>query len=231
MALSDVVRLDHFRGLRACYEIPFGAQDATLGSWTEVPGQALVDAVRERLGTLPLVAEDLGFMDEGVRRLRDDNQLMGMVVLQLAFDGDPKNEHLPHHHERARIVYTGTHDNDTCAGWWAGASGPSQRQLRQVLRSSSRPTAVVRAMVHAAFASVARWAVVPVQDLLGQGSKARVNLPGSSDPANWTYRLVETAITTRLTTRIAELARTFDRVSRPESGRGPSLGESQSTSQ
>lgn len=211
LSLAHVVRLDHFRGLSACFEIPAQATDARFGRWRETPGQELIDTVHARLGSLPIVAEDLGLIDENVRKLRDDNQFMGMVVLQFAFDGNPKNENLPHHHERRRIVYTGTHDNDTCVGWWNGLSDLSRRQARQVLRTTSKPEAAAAAMVHAAFASVASWAVVPMQDLLGQDSRSRVNLPGASDRANWTYRLQAKALTERLRERTAELARTFDR--------------------
>jgi 4-alpha-glucanotransferase len=219
LSLAHVVRLDHFRGLSACFEIPAEAMDARFGRWRETPGQELIDTVRRRVGSLPLVAEDLGLIDESVRKLRDDNQLMGMVVLQFAFDGNPKNENLPHHHERRRIVYTGTHDNDTCVGWWEGLPELARRQARQVLRTTSQPKAAATAMVQAAFASVAMWAVVPMQDLLGQNSHSRINLPGDSDRANWTYRLEARFLTERARAKTAELARMFDR--RTENGVNP----------
>jgi 4-alpha-glucanotransferase len=181
----DFLRLDHFRGLQAYWEVPAGAVTARGGCWREAPGAALLAALRSAFGTLPLVAEDLGVITAEVRALRDEFQLPGMLILQFAFDGSPDNPYLPANHREQSVVYTGTHDNDTLAGWYAGLDDRARRHVRDVLGvPAGEVAAAIRA---AAWQSPARLAMFPLQDLLELGSEARLNTPGTVS-GNWRWR-------------------------------------------
>jgi 4-alpha-glucanotransferase len=179
----DLLRLDHFRALEACWAVPAGAETAREGQWQPVPGSALLSAAAERLPRLQLVAEDLGTITPAVTALRERFRLPGMLVLQFAFDGSPGNPYLPGNHVAEAVVYTGTHDNDTSAGWYASLDEPSRRYVHEVLGDGAMP----ELLVDAAYASPARLAVLPMQDLLGLGSEARMNSPGTVG-GNWTWR-------------------------------------------
>jgi len=180
----DLVRVDHFRGFEACWEIPAGERTAVNGRWVKTPGAALFDALLERFGRLPLVAEDLGVITAEVEALRDRYALPGMAVLQFAFEGGADNPYLPHNIAANRVVYTGTHDNDTTVGWYDGLTEEQQRRVREYLGSDEpMPWALIRA----AFMSVGRWAIVPMQDLLGLGAGHRMNMPGT-DRGNWAWK-------------------------------------------
>jgi len=184
LARFDLVRIDHFRGFVACWEIPAGEPTAINGRWVPVPGDALFDSLRARFGELPLVAEDLGIITPQVTALRRRHGLPGMVVLQFAFDSGPDNPHLPHNHVPDAVVYTGTHDNDTTLAWFAGLEEAAQRAVLDYL-DTAEP--MPRALVQAALHSVARLAVVPMQDLLGLGAGHRMNTPGTTS-GNWQWR-------------------------------------------
>ena len=184
----DLLRLDHFRGLEAYWEIPAGAATAREGQWRPGPGAGLLAALRSALGRLPLVAEDLGVVTTEVERLRDAFALPGMRVLQFGFDGSPANPHLPHCYPERCVAYTGTHDNDTAAGWFASLDAATQARVTAYLDCA--PHEVTRAMVSAVLGSRAELAVVPVQDLLGLGGDARMNVPGVSG-GNWRWRLAD----------------------------------------
>lgn len=181
----DLVRVDHFRGFEACWEIPAGEATAAHGRWVKVPGQALFDALRERFGRLPLVAEDLGLITPEVHALRRRYGIPGMYVLQFAFDGTADNPYLPHHHEPDAVVYTGTHDNDTTRAWFESLPAPAQWRVMDYLGfpTESMPLPLMRA----ALASVARLAVLPMQDVLGLGRGHRLNTPGTQT-GNWQWR-------------------------------------------
>jgi 4-alpha-glucanotransferase len=181
----DLVRVDHFRGFEACWEIPASEPTAINGQWVEVPGERLFDALLVRLGRLPLVAEDLGLITPEVTRLRERYGLPGMKVLQFAFDGDAGNPYLPHAHVPDTVVYTGTHDNDTTLSWFQGLPAEQQLQVIEYLGYPHEP--MPRPLLRAAFASVARLAIVPMQDVLGLGRGHRMNTPGTSD-GNWRWR-------------------------------------------
>jgi 4-alpha-glucanotransferase len=187
LALVDAVRLDHFRGFCANWCIPADEQDARRGRWEPGPGRALFDALRDTLGGLPLVAEDLGEITPDVHALRDALGLPGMKVLQFAFGGDAQHPFLPHNWRHAHwVAYTGTHDNDTAAGWYASTDPRTQHRFRVYTgRDGSNPA---WALVREAWASVAATAVAPMQDLLGLGAEARFNTPGERD-GNWAWRL------------------------------------------
>ncbi len=183
--LFDVVRIDHFRGFEAYWEIPASEPTAINGKWVKGPDANLFEAIKSALGSLPLVAEDLGVITPEVNALREQFGLPGMKILQFAFDGGPENSYLPHNHELSSVVYTGTHDNDTTCGWF---SSLSVQQQNHVLEYLGRPNeGMPWPLIRAALSSVALWAVVPLQDLLGLDSDHRMNIPGTSE-GNWTWR-------------------------------------------
>ncbi len=189
LTLVDAVRLDHFRGFCANWCIPADEDDARKGRWEPGPGAALFAALREGLDGLPLVAEDLGEITPDVHALREAFGLPGMKVLQFAFGGDATHPFLPHNFGHDNwVVYTGTHDNDTAAGWYASTDARTQHRFRvTTARDGSNPA---WALTREAWASVARTAVAPMQDLLGLGSEARFNTPGERD-GNWAWRMRE----------------------------------------
>lgn len=185
MELFDVVRIDHFRGFEAYWEIPVHQGTAINGHWVKGPGNALFEAITEALGSLPLVAEDLGLITSEVHELRKRFQLPGMKILQFAFDGGSENSYLPHNHESCSVVYTGTHDNDTSCGWFNGLSAEQKTRVTEYL---GRPAEEMPwPLVRAALASVALWAVIPMQDILALDSSDRMNIPGTSE-GNWRWR-------------------------------------------
>lgn len=180
----DLVRIDHFRGLESFWEIPAGAATARSGHWRPAAGDALLKRLRDIFGRLPLVAEDLGVITPDVERLRRKFDLPGMRILQFAFGDSAANPYLPHNHERRSVVYTGTHDNDTTLGWYRTLDAKLQARVNEYLGCRSEDA--VQAMIRAALASVAQLAVVPLQDLLGLGSEARMNTPGTTQ-GNWRW--------------------------------------------
>jgi 4-alpha-glucanotransferase len=202
----DLLRLDHFRALAAYWAVPAGAPDARGGAWHSAPGAELLQRLREEFSDLPLAAEDLGLITPDVLALRNDFGLPGMRVLQFAFDGDAANPHRPYLHERASVVYTGTHDNDTTLGWYSQLDAATAARVNLYLGAGSMPEALIRA----ALGSVARLAVIPVQDLLGLGAEARINMPGTVS-GNWTWRLPPAALTPSLARRYLELNAVYGR--------------------
>ncbi len=198
LVLFDLVRIDHFRGLEAYWAIPADALTAATGAWRKAPGAALLAKAREALGGLEVVAEDLGMITPEVERLRDEFALPGMRVAQFGFDGDPGNVHAPHHWVTRCVGYTGTHDNDTTAGWLAHLPPGAQRYVADYLgvELATAPEALTRSVL----ASVATLAIVPMQDLLGLGSGARMNRPGTTD-GNWNWRFAWSNVPDWLGTR------------------------------
>jgi 4-alpha-glucanotransferase len=188
LAHVDAVRLDHFRGFCAAWRVPAGATTAQPGQWVPGPGADLFDAVQQALGHLPFLAEDLGQITPDVGALRARFHLPGTRVLQFAFDGDPNNPHLPHAYSHHTVAYTGTHDNDTTRSWYATLPEAQRRVLRGYLR---QPPAdgpeIAWDLIGLAWSSPAALAVAPLQDVLGLGSEARMNVPGRAD-RNWDWR-------------------------------------------
>ncbi len=182
----DFVRVDHFRGFEACWEIPAGEKTAVNGRWVKVPGEALFDALLARFGKLSVVAEDLGVITPEVNQLRDRYDLAGMGVRAFAFDGGPENPYLPHNLKLNTAVYTGTHDNDATYSWFETL--PAQKQLYVVDYLGYGNEPMPWPLIRAAFMSVARLAVIPMQDLLGLGHGQRMNTPGTSNGSNWTWK-------------------------------------------
>ncbi len=203
LRFADIVRVDHFRGFAAHWEIPAAEPTAVHGRWVPGPGRALFEAVREGLGSLPVIAEDLGFITPEVHVLRKAIGVPGMKILQFAFT-QVNSPYLPHSYEPMTVVYTGTHDNDTARGWFTNAS-PSERELARSYLGLNDGEAIGPALIRAAFTSVAQTAIVPVQDLLGLDSDARMNRPGNK-AANWSWRLLPGALTREHAERLRHLA-------------------------
>jgi 4-alpha-glucanotransferase len=187
----DLIRLDHFRGLEAYWAVPFGDPTAEHGTWKKAPGLELLTALRDRLGPLPIIAEDLGFITPEVDALRTRFGLPGMRILQFAFGGAVEPRFRPHRFAPDAVAYTGTHDNDTTAGW-ADKLTPAERAdfTRYAPGAAADP---VRTLIQLAWSSVAELAVCPLQDLLDLGSAARMNTPGTT-AGNWTWRAPAAAL-------------------------------------
>lgn len=214
----DIVRIDHFRGFAASWEVPAGDPTAENGQWVAVPGRELFTQMRESLGELPIIAEDLGVITPDVEALRDDFGFPGMRILQFGFR-DTTNSDLPHNYVRNTVVYTGTHDNDTAVGWFNSRPGKgSTRSAAQIAQErkfcmeylNSEGKEIHWDFIRAALASVANTAMVPMQDLLGLGSDARMNLPAST-AGNWRWRFKPGALTRRISSRLKKLTALYVR--------------------
>jgi 4-alpha-glucanotransferase len=203
LRFADVIRIDHFRGFAAYWEIPANEPTAIHGRWMPGPGKSLFDAVRSALGDLPLVAEDLGFITPEVHELRRSIGIPGMKILQFGF-AQVNSPHLPHSYSRETVVYTGTHDNDTARGWFETASA-AERDTAAAYLGLNGDEDAAWALIRAAFTSVADTAIVPVQDILSLGSEARMNRPGDGND-NWSWRLREGALTKAHAENVKRLA-------------------------
>jgi 4-alpha-glucanotransferase len=204
----DLVRVDHFRGFEACWEIPATDETAVNGRWLPVPGEALFDALLRHFGALPLVVEDLGLITPEVHRLRRRYGFPGMLVLQFAFGGGPTNPYLPHNHLPDAVVYTGTHDNDTTRGWFENL--PAADQLYVVDYFGYQQEPMPWPLIRAALASVADLAVIPMQDLLGLGGGHRMNTPGTAKD-NWRWRFSWDMLVPDATAMLQRLTRMYGR--------------------
>ena len=224
LEIFDIIRIDHFRGFAASWEIPGGDQTAERGQWVNVPGRELFTAIKQSLGDLPIIAEDLGVITPDVEALRDDFGLPGMRILQFAFGSDPQNTDLPHNYIRNCVVYTGTHDNDTIVGWFQSVAGAgSTRNAEQIERErkfcldylNSDGTTIHWDFIRALLASVADTAIIPLQDVLGLGTQARMNLPNSMS-GNWAWRFTADLLTNEHSERLRKLTEVYGRERKPE---------------
>lgn len=206
----DLLRVDHFRGFEACWEIPAADATAVNGRWVKVPGAALFESLLQHFGSLPLVAEDLGMITPEVTALRDRFGLPGMEILQFAFDSDAANPYLPHNHRRMSVVYTGTHDNDTTLSWFENLTAERQMRVVDYLGYPHEP--MPWPLVRAALASVSQLAIVPMQDILGLGRGQRMNTPGTTE-SNWSWRFGWEQIAPGLDERLRRMARMYGRES------------------
>jgi 4-alpha-glucanotransferase len=204
----DLLRVDHFRGFEACWEIPAADATAVNGHWVRVPGEALFESLLRHFGSLPLVAEDLGMITPEVLALRDKYELPGMEILQFAFDSGADNPYLPHNHRKMGVVYTGTHDNDTTLAWFENL--PAGRQLRVVEYLGYPHEPMPWPLVRAALASVSQLAIVPMQDILALGRGQRMNTPGTAE-GNWSWRFLWEQIAPDLGERLLRMARLYGR--------------------
>jgi len=209
LTLVDIARLDHFRGFVAYWQVPASEETAINGRWVPGPGAALFEAVRDALGGLPIIAEDLGIITPDVEQLRDELGFPGMKVLQFAFSGDPDHSYLPHNYQPPCVVYTGTHDNDTTLGWW-NALQPHERQNIQIYLGRDGAD-ISWDFIRLALASVADLAIMPMQDALGLGSEGRMNMPGHAG-GNWGWRYTPDMLTPQLVGRLRGLTAAYGRV-------------------
>jgi 4-alpha-glucanotransferase len=204
LSTVDFVRIDHFRGFEAYWEVPPEAPTAETGTWRDGPGDDFFEAVRDHFGELPLIAEDLGTITEEVHELRDRHDLPGMKVMQFAFQGEPDHPFLPHTYPERCVAYTGTHDNDTTLGWYRDADEAMRGQVRDYL--SCEDDEIPWAMIEALFESDAELGVLPAQDVLELGSEARMNTPGT-ESGNWDWRLTRDQLDDERWERLGEVTR------------------------
>jgi 4-alpha-glucanotransferase len=207
----DLMRIDHFRGFAACWEIPAGHPTAQNGQWIPAPGRELFTALTAALGQMPIIAENLGVITPEVESLRTEFGFPGMRVLQFAFGSDPANLHLPHNYTRDVTVYTGTHDNDTTLGWFVGLDETDERDFCLKYLGGVAPE-IHWDLIRAAQASVADTAIIPLQDVLGLGNEARMNLPASQSE-NWAWRFDAALLTDAVAGRLKQLTVVFGRQS------------------
>ena len=205
---TDIVRIDHFRAFAAYWAIPHGSPDARSGRWVQGPGIAFFDALKRHGGSLPLIAEDLGDIDDDVVNLRKNAGLPGMRVLQFGFGGDSGNLHLLHNHEPDNVVYPGTHDNDTTVGFFRSIEPQVRTHVQRYLRVNGHD--IAWDFIHAAFASVARTAMIPMQDVLAYGSEARMNNPATVK-GNWRFILQGNVFRPDLAARLRDFADLYGR--------------------
>jgi len=220
----DLVRIDHFRGFSAYWEIPSDEKTAEKGRWIDGPGEAFFRSMRRDVGPLPVVAEDLGIITPDVRALKNKLGYPVMAVLQFAFETDATNEYLPHNFDPNVVAYTGTHDNDTLIGWWqsiqeknreTGTTGVLTR-ARAYLQVRTNHKNIVWSGIRVLMSSVARIVIVPMQDVLGLGSEARMNTPGK-ESGNWVWRLVQAPDEDRTAKKLRSLTALYGRSSPPVS--------------
>src|SRR5207302_1902421 len=206
LRLVDLIRFDHFRGFEAYWEVPAGKQTAQEGRWIKGPGVELFETLRARIGGLPFIAEDLGLITPEVEALRMQVGLAGMRVLQFAFGGATEDRFLPHNFEHKTVVYTGTHDNDTTVGWYRSMQDHERRFLHRYLGHDSAEASWD--LLRLAWASVAEYALAPLQDLLSLGSEARMNFPGRPS-GNWCWRYRQEMLTGALLDRLSDLTEVY----------------------
>lgn len=219
LRLFDVIRMDHFRGFEAYWEVPAGERTAVNGRWVKGPGAEVFRAVEGAIGPLPLVAENLGVITPEVEAIRHEFHFPGMAILQFAFGKDPQGPSFrPHNYPRDLVAYTGTHDNDTVMGWWNSEGGDSTRSPEDVRKEKAHARAYLDTdgaemnwtLIRSLMESVADTVIFPVQDILGLGSEARMNTP-SVPSGNWRWRVQEGALTPAVARRLRELTDLYDR--------------------
>lgn len=208
LTLVDIVRVDHFRGFEAYWEIPASEPTAMNGKWVKAPGMDLFNVLAERLGKLPIIAEDLGVITPEVEALRDTFGLPGMKILQFAFGGAQENVFLPHNYNSNCVVYTGSHDNETTLGWYRNASPHEQDYARRYMARDGHD--IVWDMIRLAHASVAKMAVIPLQDLMNLGNEARMNFPGRVG-GYWSWRYTPEMLADHILHRLRELTILYNR--------------------
>ncbi|BAY21292.1 4-alpha-glucanotransferase [Calothrix sp. NIES-2100] len=207
----DVIRIDHFRGFEAYWAVEQGEETAINGEWLKAPGEELFETIKQKLGILPVLAEDLGVITPEVEALRDNFEFPGMKVLQFAFGSDPANPFLPFNYPRNAVVYTGTHDNDTTVGWYNQASDWEKQNLLLYLGCISSD-GIHWDLIRLALSSIANQAIIPLQDVLGLGTEARMNFPSVAE-GNWGWRYQKEALTEELSQKLKLLTTLYGRAS------------------
>ncbi len=212
LQLIDIARLDHFRGFAGYWEVPASEDSAVNGRWMPGPGKHFFKVLQKALGELPIIAEDLGVITPDVVDIRNSFDLPGMIIMQFAFYGDPTEAFLPHNHLENKVVYTGTHDNDTTRGWYERVSIEERDFCRRYLGVDGHN--IAWDLIRAAWSSVAVFAIAPMQDFLSLGNEARMNYPGYPR-GNWTWRMTEDAVDEELGNRIKEFNYLYQRSNAP----------------
>lgn len=205
--MFNLVRIDHFRGLESYWSVLAGEKTAINGKWEAAKGFELLIKFRKDYGSLPFIAEDLGMITPEVEKLRDDLHLTGIKVLQFAFGSDAKNMNLPHNYKPNFLVCTGTHDNDTTKGWMTSAKGKEKKMIRQYL---GEPEQALQKAIEMVWASTAKMAIMPLQDLLGLGTEARMNIPGTAS-GNWGWRFEWKQLLPQHAKNLKELTEKYNR--------------------
>jgi 4-alpha-glucanotransferase len=225
--MFDMLRVDHFRGFEAYWEVPGGEETAQNGKWMKGPGAELFAVVEAKLGHLPILAENLGVITPEVEAIRERFGFPGMAILQFAFGNDPQGPSFrPHNYPRNIVAYTGTHDNDTVIGWWTSKAGEGSirseediRKEREFARTylgwddrcgKSAADGLNWVSIRTLMASVADTVVFPLQDILGEGGEARMNIPGTAT-GNWRWRCRGERLTEGIVGRLQKMAATYDR--------------------
>jgi 4-alpha-glucanotransferase len=218
--MFDLLRVDHFRGFEAYWEIPEGEKTAQKGKWIKGPGSDIFSAVEAKLGKLGILAENLGVITPGVEAIRERFGFPGMAILQFAFGNDPQGPGFrPHNYSRNLVAYTGTHDNDTVVGWWTSKPGEGSIRTEEDIRKERDFTRKYLTLddeqIHWVFvrtlmASVADTVIFPVQDLIGAGAEARMNVPGTAT-GNWRWRLQGEVLNKDIASRLRSMVETYDR--------------------
>lgn len=213
--LFDITRIDHFRAFDSYYAIPYPAENAINGDWMEGPGIQFFEKMKKAIGDFPIIAEDLGFLTDGVRQLLKDSGYPGMKVLEFAFDSSEDNDYLPHNYTPNSVVYSGTHDNDTIMGWFAAAQ-PKDVAFATKYCHLNEEEGKNWGIIRTAYSSVSDYAIIQMQDILGLGSEARMNIP-STLGGNWCWRMDENAITKQLANKLKKMSKTYGRLEDNES--------------
>ena len=208
LKMYDFVRIDHFRGFYSYWRVPSRNKTAKAGHWTRIPGEELFAALKKEFGRLPVIAEDLGYIPPTVRDFRKKLGFPGMKIIQFAFSKGDKNQHHPKNYTRNFVVYTGTHDNDTVNGWWRKCSKKEKRKAKKYLGEIKEPN---WQMIEFAASSTAAVSILPVQDILGLGSKARMNQPGTGR-GNWSWRLEKGELTEKIGKRLYAVTKKYGRI-------------------
>ena len=210
--MYDVVRVDHFRGFDEYYSIPAGSENAIHGTWEKGPGIEVFQKMQEKFGKLDIIAEDLGFLTPSVLKLVKDTGFPGMKVLEFAFDSREESDYLPHNYTTNCVVYTGTHDNNTIRGWYEEMDEADRQLSVDYMNNAHTPGGEIHwDFVRLALSSVAKLAVIPVQDYLGLGGEARINTP-STLGENWRWRMLSGEITDEIAVKCRKMAKLYGRV-------------------
>lgn len=208
LALYDIVRIDHFRGFEAYWAVPYGDETAINGEWKKAPGMELFQTIRNEMGELPIIAEDLGIITPEVEELRDSFDFPGMKILQFAFHSDEGSGYLPHNYNENFVVYTGTHDNDTLRGWFNTLEDSVKKKVLDYAGSDENQ--IIKKMIRLAWASVAKMAIIPFQDLIDMGSEGRMNTPGTAS-GNWQWRFTKEQLTNDKAEWLAHISKLYNR--------------------
>ena len=210
LAYVDLIRIDHFRGLESYWSVPVGEETAIDGEWFPAPGSKLFETIREELGSLPIIAEDLGVITPKVEALRDKFEFPGMKILHFAFGSDSNNAYLPFNVTRNSVIYTGTHDNNTTVGWYYEDASDYERDRLHKYLGCTGPHGIAWDTIRLALSSVANQAIIPLQDVFSLGSNARMNTPSQAD-GNWGWRFRSEALTEEYSDRLKEMVKIYGR--------------------